>query len=439
MSTAADDEYQRRLFESFYEALVNGSFEEAESTAKSMVEYANDGMDNNPLARFRALQNLAVAQHLDGQVDAAILNYQTAIDEMTVNADRLSSTLITPLRGLAGAYADDGQPALARRNFDRALHLIHVNDGLHSLAQWPILTSIMDMQIQQDENAAALKLLKRIYDLNTRTYAEDSMELLPVLYQQAGTYRLLGMAAEERVSLGQILVAMQHNHGDKDLLLVEPYLQLARNLVGELDKIIFRSGPTAPTAEKYLKRALLIANENPAADWRLKRKCLLTLADYYSLVDMYARANRYYQQTWVLLSSNDAYLSQRATDLEIVVPLSRPRPHPYANFEYNRNRDPIDPKDYLHGEMTMQFIVTKQGRTRDVEVVAENPQDFARMERRVRNSLKNFKYRPRYADGSALETRGHRYTVKYSYLLSEYAASQAKSGKLARRRLRGKR
>lgn len=123
---------------------------------------------------------------------------------------------------------------------------------------------------------------------------------------------------------------------------------------------------------------------------------------------------------------------RRAADLEVNVPLSRPRPNPYADFEYNPDRDDIDPDDYLHGEITMRFTLTRQGRIKDAEVAAADPPDFVRMERRVRNALKNFKYRPRYVDGVAIETRQQHYTVDYRYLPSEYAASRAKEGKLGR-------
>ena len=426
LPTDSDNEQQHRRFESFREALDSDSLAEAEITAKEMVEYASTGLNVDLPARCRALHNLALTQHLRGDFDSAILNFQTAIDVMTSDADMLSEALIMPLRGLGGTYASAGQPAEAFRSFERALHISNVNEGPHNLVQLPILDSILQIHLQQGDAPVALDMMNRIYLLYVRTYALDSMELIPVLYKRAGIYRLLGMSGEERSELGRVAKTMRQHHGDSDAMLIEPYLQLGRNLVGELDKMIFRSGPTAPTAERYLKNALQIAEENPEVDWLVRRKCLLALADYYSLVEMYARANRYYQQTWVFLSSDAAYLSRRAADLEANVPLSRPRPHPYANFEYNPDRDDIDPDDYLRGEITMQFTLTRQGRIKDAELVATDPPDFARMERRVRNALKNFKYRPRYADGVAIEATLQEYTLNYQYLPSEYAASQAK-------------
>ena len=432
--TANDNEQQHRRFESFREAVAGESLQEAEITAKEMVEYTSSGLNIDLQARSRALHNLALIQHLRGDFDSAIVNFRTAIDAMTSDTDRLNEALVMPLRGLGAVYADAGQPVEALQSFDRALHISNVNEGPHSLVQLPILDAILQLHLEQDDVRVTLDVMNRIYLLHVRTYALDSMQLIPVLYNQAGVYRSFGMSAEERSELGRVAKIMRQHHGSSDAMLIDPYLQLGRNLVGELDKMTFRSGPTAPTAERYLKNALRIAEKNPEVGWLVRKKCLLALADYYSLVEMYARANRYYQQTWVFLSSDDAYLSRRAEDLEVNVPLSRPRPHPYANFEYNPDRDDINPDDYLPGEMTMRFTLTRQGRIKDVELVAADPPDFARMERRMRNALKKFKYRPRYVDGVAIEARQQQYTLNYQYLPSEYAASQAKEGKLGRPR-----
>ena len=84
--------------------------------------------------------------------------------------------------------------------------------------------------------------------------------------------------------------------------------------------------------------------------------------------------------------------------------------------------------------MVLQFRVTRRGRTKNIKIIEANPPDVARMERRARNALKNFIYRPRYAAGTAVDTAMVNYRLAYYYLPSEYAASQAKAGKLGRPR-----
>lgn len=430
----ADNAEQHLFFESFKEALANGSLDEAETTAKKMVGNANTDSKSHPFSRSRALHNLAVSQQLGGEIDAAILNYQTAIDIIVEEEDRLSSALVIPLRGLASAHLDNEQRMEAFRAVEHALHVSNVNHGPHNMQQLPILSSILKMYLDEDAAKPALKVLDRIYLLNLRNHRRNSEELLPALLQKAAVYDHLGMLIEERSTWRQVTRIIRDNRGENDIDLIEPNLQLAENFIGELHKVIFRSGPTAPTAEKYLLRALWLAENNPEVEWQLHKKCLLALADYYTLVDLHGRANRYYQQVWELLTSDDAYLATRAVDLEANVPLLRPRPNPYANFEYNREREKIAQDDYLDGEIVGQFRVNKRGRTSNIKIVEANPPDFARMERRLRNALKNFIYRPRFADGVVTETDNMQYRLEYYYLQSEYDASKANAGKLIRRR-----
>lgn len=427
----ADNAEQQLFFESFSDALANGAIDEAETTAKKMVENAGKVDADNPSGRSRALHNLAVSQQLGGQYDAAILNYQTAVDIIVTAEGRLSPALVLPLRGLAGAHLDNEQPLKALRSYESALHVSNVNHGPHSLQQQPVLSSILQMHLDAGEANSALDVLDRIYLLNLRNHSRDSEELLPVLLEKAAVYDRLGMLVEERNTWLELTRIIRKTRGEDDIELIEPNLRLARLLIYELNKFVLRTGPAA---EKHLRRALWLADNNPAVGWELRKKCLLALADYYTLVNLQGQANRYYLRVWELLASDDAYLATRAAELEATVPILQPHPYPYANFEYNPDSEKIDPQDYLDGTMTLQFTVTRRGRTQDIRIIEANPEDFVRMERRARNALKNFIYRPRYTAGTAVDTAGVQYRLEYHYRPSEYAASRAKTGKLGRPR-----
>lgn len=431
---SSSGDQHRQYFATFRESLAIKSYEEAETAAKLMVELASRGSDIDELYRYRTLHNLALAQQLGENYDAAILNYLTAISIIVRQEDMLSDTLVVSLRGLAAAYIGNDQPVEAFRTFDRALHISNVNRGPHSLDQLPILNAMMRMHLDQGDANSALEVLDRIYLLHSRKFSPDSEEILPVLYQKAKILNQLGRNVEERAAYRQIVGMIRQHRGESSIDLIEPYLQLGRTFVSDLDEVKFRSAPTAGTAETYLKKALSIAEENPEADWLIRNKCLLALADYYTRVDLYARAHQRYQQAWELLSSNDSYLQQRAADLERTVQISQPHPHKYANFEYNPDSEKIDPNDYLEGFLVVRFTVSHRGRVRDLEVIEADPPEFVRMERRVRRSLKDFVYRPRHVDGSSVDTENQIYRHDYFYLPSEYAASRSKTGKLNRPR-----
>jgi tetratricopeptide (TPR) repeat protein len=428
-----NDDESRQLFNQVTESLAANSFDEAEIAAKQLVERVNTEFPENVVSRSRSLHNLALVQHQRADYATAILNFHAATDVVVRGENRLSENLVAPLQGLGLAYTESGDPASAIRSFDRALHISNVNEGPHSLTQVPLLESIMRLHVVQEDFAMANEVLDRIYFLYSRAFEPGSEEMLPVLYQQTAFYRAHDMFGREYMAWREVLEILSANRGNNDLSLVEPQINLGRNMIRDMKRIVNRSGPTAPSAEKYLKRALAIATNHPDADWRVKRKSLLALADYYMLLDMDAQGHRYYREAWVLLT-DESMLAQRAADLEGNVPISRPHPDPYANFEYNPDADQIDPDDYQPGFMITEFTINRRGRAQDVRIVESDPPDFERMEWRVKNALKDFVYRPRFLDAEVQDTEDFRYRLEYFYRPSEYAASLAKSGKLTRPR-----
>ena len=426
------DQQQRDSFASFTDALANESFSEAEIAAKQMIERVIANATDASYARARALHNLAIAQQFQGRHDSAKQNYSAALDIIASKEGNLSPALILPLRGLAIAHLDTGQMFEAFAAFDRALHVSNVNFGPHSLEQLPILNSRMQAYLDQRDPESALDVLDRVYMLYSRKYSRKSAEMLPVMHRQAKLYARLKMYTAEYRAWRDILLIKQRHHAKNDLALIEPHIRIARINVRDLRRDAYRSVTTSD-AERHLKKALWIAENSPEDDWEAKKDCLLSMADFYTLFDMKGRARRYYAAAWELLSSKEIYRAARAENLETPVPLARTRPYPYANFEYNRHRDQIDPDDYLEGEIVIAFTVNEYGRTRDLRLVEADPADFSPMERRVRNSVEEFIYRPRHVDGRAAATSDLRYRAKYYYLPSEYQASIEKPTRRGRR------
>jgi len=422
------DQQQRDRFTSFNEALVNESFSEAEITAKQMIESVDaDEIDAVP-ARARALQNLAVAQQVQGSHESAIQNYQAALNLIAGEEDNLSPSLILPLRGLAVVHLDTGRVDEAFAVFDRAMHVSNVNYGPHSFKQLPILNTKLQIYLEQDDPGSALDVLDRIYMLYTRKYSRVSEELLPALYQKAELYGQLHMRDEAYKAWRHIREIKRKHYAKNDAALIEPNIKMAHHSVSALRDAIYRAVTTS-SAEKHLKRALWIAENNPDVDWTIRKDCLLALADYYTLFDLKGRAHRYYADAWELMSSDEVYLATRAKNLESPVALTQRRPNPYSNFEYNPDREKVTRDDYLEGELVVQFTINDHGRTEDHQVVEANPPNFSRMELRVRNAVKEFIYRPRYVDGLAAATSDQHYRVKYFYLPLDYDAEIARSHK----------
>jgi tetratricopeptide (TPR) repeat protein len=425
---AQPDAEQSRHFAEYAEALSNGAFAEAEVVAKQMIEQVDPAAPDRANRRARALHNLAIAQHAQGSQQSALQNYSAAIDDIVRNENNLSPSLILPLRGMARAFMDVGLQEEADVAFDRALHVSNVNEGPHSLSQLPILNARMEASLAQQDTESALDVMDRIHGLYTRKYARNSAELLPLYHQEAEFYKRLTMYGEEFNAWRHILIIKRKLHGSDSLELIEPHMRIAEINIRDLRGSAFRNVSTSD-AEKHLKLALQIARENPAATWQVRKDCLLSLADFYTLFDMKGRARRYYAAAWKLLSSDADLETVRAAELEQPVPLSVVPPDPYANFEYERKVEDIDPSEFAVGEMVIEFTITDQGRTRDLRLVNAEPADFLPMQRRVENSVETFIYRPRHIEGKATDTGDQQYRVKYYYLPSDYQAAVARASK----------
>jgi tetratricopeptide (TPR) repeat protein len=129
-------------FELFKQLMKDNVFDEADTVAKRVVELALrlKGPQSSEFAK--ALTNLAIVQFQTEQYTAAQQNFESAIEIIEDNEDRLNVQLVNPLKGLGAAQLESGRPDLASRTFQRAVHVTHVNEGPHNLDQIDLLESI---------------------------------------------------------------------------------------------------------------------------------------------------------------------------------------------------------------------------------------------------------------------------------------------------------
>jgi len=426
-----DDDETRAGYAAFVESLSNDALPGAENAAKQLVEVAS--RESAPVTdRARALHNLAVTQQLMGSYDSAIQNYIASISAVMGGLDNLSPELVLPLRGLASALLATGQPNEAFEALNRAQHVSNVNYGPHSFEQLPILDTELEYYLDNDAVKPALDVIERMDVLYTRQYERLDEGRLPMLYVKADAYARLRLQHEERAAWQDILSIMQSLYDENDSRLIEPHMHLAANLAHYLRTDGFRSVSTS-FAEKHLKDALWIAEHSPEGDLETRIDCLLSLGDFYTLFDLKGRARRHYAEAWELLSSDAAWSDTRAREMESLVPIYMAGPDTRANFA-PAGDDGAEPETYLDGELTIGFNVDERGRPRDLSVLASEPADFELMERRARNAVGDFIYRPRYVDGRPVTTVDRQYRVRFQYRESDYQESLRQSA--GRRRSR---
>ena len=150
-------------FERFKELVQGGAYDEADTVAKRIIELAIKTKGARSTDMAKALTNLAIVQHRTQQYDAAVQNYQSAIEIIEDAEDRLNEQLVNPLKGLAAAQLESGRPDLASTTYRRAVHVTHVNEGPHNLDQIDLLENLAEVHLRMGDLEAAKQVQDTIY------------------------------------------------------------------------------------------------------------------------------------------------------------------------------------------------------------------------------------------------------------------------------------
>ena len=131
-------------FARYQRLIAENAWDEADIAAKRVVQMAIKFYGPASIETAKALNNLAVVQHSQGQYDAAIQNFTSAVEILEDVENRLSASLVNPLKGLGAAQLSSGRPDLAAGSYGRAVHITQVNEGPHNLGQVELLESLAE-------------------------------------------------------------------------------------------------------------------------------------------------------------------------------------------------------------------------------------------------------------------------------------------------------
>lgn len=413
--TVADPARLRALVDYYEDSLESSQYEEAEIAAKQRIEHLLGAGDSSSLLMAGALADLASAQRLNDNFEAAIQNYSTTVSLLEQSESMLSGKLIDPLRGLGDTYMASGQPRLALPVYERALHLNHVNAGPHNLGQVEILDVMMAAEEGASRPDSALDIIDRMSALHTRRFGPNSEEMLPVLARRAALLNRLGRHQDERLTYLDVVRIIEDHRGESDVSLIEPYSAIGRTYLHEVGDVVFRSEPTGQTGETFLKKALDVAQKSPDSNELIQTQILIQLADYYTVMNAQDKARQNYRSAWHILSKKE-HLEQRRKDLETAVPIIRPKLDHYANFGYRSTVGDSENATHIQGYLVARFTVNDRGRVTDIEIVEADPPDFTAMRTRVQRTLRESVFRPCYENGDPVRAEGQLFRHDFLYL-----------------------
>lgn len=409
----------------FTQLLDEQNYDEADISAKRVIEMAIRVYGPVSHETAMALNNLGYVQSSIGQYDAAIQNFTAAIEILETVEDRLNSALINPLRGLGAAQLGSGRPDLAARTFDRATHITHVNEGPHNVEQVEILEALAEANVRQGDLEAARDVLDRIHILNVRHFADDALGLLPSLMRRASWQHRAGYYNDERATYRRAIRVIEESAGRDDPRLVEPLLKLGKSYYyfEPLPDNIAAPVNSPGAGEAYLKRASRIAEGSDDLPWFDKASARLALADYYLARESVSRARRIYKEVWTELSAFEGRLEMRRELLESLMPIwAEPLP-PYTTRAAGA-------KDRQNGEIQVgsvevKYRVDQRGRPR-IEEIHTQPAEFSDMERMVVREIKRRRYRPLVIDGALTDSEMQTFRHEFRYRRTELEDIRAK-------------
>lgn len=395
----------------YEEALDSGVYGEAEVAAKSLLDSATRDSSDNKLLLAKLLVDLAMAQRLNGNFDAALQNYELAVSFIESSTERLNAALIEPLLGIGKTYIDSDRPDLALGYLDRALHVRHVNEGPHSIEQTETLETMAIAYQQMGELRQAADVADRLYILYVHKFSDKSMEIVPVLLKKGQILGEGGNRREERNAYNEAVNIVEHNEGKSSASLIRPYIYLGNSHMDEYYELYLSamSEQELPEirllnrADSFYESAVELARSDDNVDWQLESQALLAYADYFTLAQEHGSARIFYRDAWRVLSEHESRFGRRETDLETLVPLQQLPPDLTVAL-HNDAGGNTAVSGYDTGFIVTRFTVTRRGRPNDIGLVEISPDRNPKLEAEVKRAVSRFVYRPTMDNGQVVDT-----------------------------------
>ncbi len=340
--------------------------------------------------------------------------------------------LVQQVMGLGLAQQTQGHNDDAVLSFKRALHLSRVNEGLHSLAQAPILRHLIASYEAQDDWESANHRQASLYALQRRHFGYSDARLLQPIVTMIEWHMdayALGTSADPGIHLlqaralnEQAISIIEENFRGDDVRLSEAlYRQAQTNYQlavlqsahatgvlaapgrqadvvfseSDVQKTVFSLNPFSEGKRALSRRVELIA-ANPEIPSRKKLRAMVQLGDWYFMFNKRDSAIKIYRRAQDQFSDDEA----ARDDLQNYFG----KPHVLSFYTSPKERLAESDKT---GYVDAIFDITPSGRAKGIQIIDSNPPDV--MDLRVQRSIKATRYRPRFVEGQPVATKGVSY------------------------------
>jgi hypothetical protein len=326
-----------------------------------------------------------------------------------------SADLLDPLAALGLLYQEGGDHALAAAAIERALQVVRINYGLHSLDQAPLIRqSIQNEEARGNLSAAwdlehELLTLARRHpdDLRTvpifREIADKRMEVLrryvggelpPQVFLGCFYYDDIGScySGSKGVAVRSILADAWRNYADAIRVLLRHELY-SSNELQELEMELIRGSYLygIPEVGRRSLRRLVAYEAANSEPWLSRINALVQMNDWELLLGRNGFALETYEQAYALLKQKGIAEASIEEIFSPKIPVLLPTflPNPLAADETEESAEYID----------VAFEITKYGRGRQIEILDTTANATDADKDRLIQLISRGRFRPRVTDG----------------------------------------
>jgi tetratricopeptide (TPR) repeat protein len=386
----------------------------------------------------RALSRLGSVQLASGDSEAALRSYELAVDTIEQTEGPVSASLFEPLVGLGSAMADVQRPEEALAHLGRAITLSRQTEGLFNLEQVQALRVASELFSHLGKLVAAEQALQYVLRIHEATFGVADPRTTEARVALAHWYARSGDFLRSRAMYRDSIDIIEETRGPNDLSLISPLAGLADAFRREYaaqpefapaEKVdrprTVRTARTRqelltlttdrygnllqlhPAGLKALKRAITIADSQENAPLEERLKVYLQTGDWLQTNRRSDDALPYYRKAWELSRDmaqdpvEDALFSHPVL---LHMPLSELGA---------RNRQRPD-TEVVERYVTVGFWVSSAGIPRSEAVASAEAGD--RMINDALSTIRQAVYRPRFVDGSPVETPEVHHRFRYREL-----------------------
>ncbi len=344
------------------------------------------------------------------------------VAEIEGEVGRYHSTLGDPLTVLGDARLRQGDSEGALQAYDRAKHIVRLNDGVQGLAQLPLLYREAEAFVALGDRASANERHEFAYSLKARVYGKDDPRLVPGIKQLIDWYLTNYKFRAAQVLYEQLMDIVEEHYPPGDRRKIEVLRGYAdtyrqrRFGVREPGRGGFSAWPPGYSKDppwyrrssyrrgkQALRDVLDLTRETTGISDIEVAAAMVELADWNLLHYEHGIAMSYYRRAWALLEADDAARAdvfEKPTALYLRLPQD-----PAQVSEYQGT-----PQD---GVVQLALTVTHRGDVVGRKTLRAEPHNL--MEFRLRKAAKLARYRPAFQDGNPVARRDLRLEFRYKY------------------------